>query len=81
MGLRFQRWLGNLGDISPGQYAVDGPCIFLAYPRCGGVDDVSVSHPPIPLTDVLRGEWKCQTATCGYATHVSLDCWNEEPHR
>jgi hypothetical protein len=81
MGLRLQRSLGPLGDIKPGQYAVDEPCVFVSCPACGCVDDVSVSQPPDVGGVLGGGEWKCPTVTCSFKSFLSLDCWNEEPHR
>lgn len=80
MGLRLQHHLGPIGTIGPGQYAMDPPCVFVSCPKCGGIDDVSVSNPPTRY-GVLAYEWKCQTVTCGWHDFLSLDCWNEEPHR
>lgn len=76
MGLRLARHLGPVGTIDPGQYAVDAPCVFVSCPKCGCVDDVSVTNPPRP-SGVLPLEWKCPTVTCGWADYLSLDSWNE----
>lgn len=72
MGRILQR---HLGKLLPGQYVVDKPCLFVACPSCGGIDDISVTQPPM-RSGLLPGKWRCLTVTCGFEDFLTLGDWN-----
>ena len=78
MGLRLQRHCGAPRSIDRGQYVVDAPCIFVSCPTCAWLEDISVSHE-VSVGGVVTPRYECPM--CSFREFLSLDCWNEEPHR
>lgn len=83
MGDRFQRHLGSLAEMDPGQWCSIPPrprtsiaiVVHLRCPACSGIHEVDASR--IARDGGVVPIWDCPTATCSLRAFISLESWSE----
>lgn len=83
MGTRFQRHLGVIGTMDPGQWTseplrqrVSGAVtVYVTCPKCGGVHEIATSR--IARDGGVVPAWSCEGAVCSFKDFIALESWGE----